>query len=95
MASAPYSEDGHGPEQPNARLDQTNATLTAFIDRTQTNFAGVQRNFETVQQNFETIQRNFERVDERFREAASDRERSREVDSRLTRLEVHTGLRDA
>jgi methyl-accepting chemotaxis protein len=89
-------------DQTNGRLDQTNgrleevaATLTAFMEQTQSNFARVQRNFESVQRNFETVQHNFERVDERFVEAATDRERSRDVDARLTRLEVHTGLRDA
>ncbi len=75
-------------EQTNARLDQTNATLGAFIDQTEASFGRVQRNFETVQ-------RNSERVDERFVEAAADRERSRTVDARLTRLELHVGLRDA
>lgn len=74
-------------DQTNARLDHTNATLMAFIEQTQANFARVQRNFEAVQ-------RNFERVDERFVEASADRDRARDVDARLTRLEAHVGLRD-
>lgn len=68
-------------DQTNGRLEQVAATLTAFVEQTQSNFARVQRNFD--------------RVDERFQEAAADRERFREVDTRLTRLEVHVGLRDA
>ena len=67
-------------DQTNTRIDQTNEILTAFTEQTRANFTRVQRNFE--------------RVDERFNEAA-ERERARDVDARLMRLEVDTGLRDA
>jgi len=90
------------------RLDQTNATLAAFMEQTQRNFAIVQRNFERVDKRFEQVDQRFEQVDRRFAQVDKrfeqlegrfdrfeERERARDVEARLTRLEALVGVRNA
>ena len=91
-------------DQTNARLDTLTDRVDVLTSRVDVLTDRVDRMGERMEENFARVQRNFEKVDTRLEvmdarlEAieAGQHERGRvdELDSRLTRVERHVGLRD-
>ena len=72
-----------------SRIDQTNATLNAFMKQTNARFDQVNATLgafmNQTNENFGRVQRNFDRLEERL---------SADIEARLTRIETHVGLRE-